>query len=119
MTTTFENEDKTEFALISLTKEQATDFLNGRPITISITAETPRKKLIHGVEVPDISFEPRENETYYFPFPMHPELTRCLVFDSHHPANQQNLKHKLCYPSTKEGRQAAVLHAKAMLGIKE
>jgi hypothetical protein len=75
-----------------------------------------RMKLINGVEVPDISFHPNDNEYYYYP-----ELTQFLYdktffikcIDTHEFRSANNL----CYPFTEEGKQAAILHAKAMLGI--
>jgi hypothetical protein len=36
-------------------------------IKFEIPVQPPRMKLIHGVEVPDISFTPREGDMYYYP----------------------------------------------------
>lgn len=77
---------------------------------------TPKTKLIHGVEVPDISFVPGENEWCYFPDPADPELF-CEMYDKSPKRYPHRVGYGLCYPYTEEGKQAAILHAKAMLGI--
>ena len=78
-------------------------------------------KLIHGIEVPDISIDQKTTKLgwrYYYPAPSKTQLfdtefygcsTDCMT----------RLKNNLCYPNTPEGKQAAILHAKAMLGIKD
>jgi hypothetical protein len=76
-----------------------------------------RTKLIHGVEVPDISFVPRKEEHFY-----HPILDNTLYKPSTYHGygiDAFRVKYGLCYPHTEEGKQAAILHAKAMLGIKD
>lgn len=79
----------------------------------------PQVKIVHGVEVPDISIDlSRETERTDF-------YTPCIHSDklyssgSHHRYNDcQNISDRgLCYPYTEEGKQAAILHSKAMLGI--
>lgn len=76
----------------------------------------PRTKLIHGVEIPDISIAPSGGEMFYTPN----TLVTLLVSCGSAGGNSQ-LEHLvsngLCYPCTEEGKQAAILHAKAMLGI--
>ena len=76
----------------------------------------PKTKLIHGVEVPDISFVPGENEWCYFPDPADPELF-CEMYDKSPERYPHRVGYGLCYPYTEEGKQAAILRAKAMLGI--
>jgi hypothetical protein len=76
-----------------------------------------RMKLINDVEVPNISFHPNDNEYYYYP-----ELTQFLYdktffikcIDTH----EFRSANSLCYPYTEEGKAAAMLHSKALLGIK-
>lgn len=79
----------------------------------------PKTKLIHGVEVPDISFVPEMDNWYYHPVP---DLPRLFAEDMH-TIHSDNYTYRvnagLCYPYTEEGKQAAILHAKAMLGIVE
>jgi hypothetical protein len=87
----------------------------------AVTIEAPTKpvkltatKIVNGVEVPDISFKPVSGEHCYLPVPTHP------VFHIHYCADKADdhlNAFGLCYPLTEEGKQAAILHAKAMLGI--
>jgi hypothetical protein len=84
-----------------------------------IVFEVPIKrktKVINGIEIPDISFKPDSYIDYYTPLPTHPELHR----HAYYIPNETNVHlstNGLCYPFTEEGKQVAILHAKAMLGI--
>lgn len=78
----------------------------------------PITKLIHGVEVPDISFIPEQDKEYYFPAPHITKLYGCTNYLSKSENDSFKVQQGLCYPHTEEGKQAAILHAKAMLGIK-
>jgi hypothetical protein len=78
---------------------------------------TPMKS-INGVKVPDISFIPSYGDFCYLPVPIIPKLyigTQC--------DNPDDISHLvencLCYPFTEEGKSAAILHAKALLGVKQ
>jgi hypothetical protein len=84
-----------------------------------VTIEAPVKpaptKTINGVEIPDISFKPNIEERCYIPAII-PELYRGLCFyrsDIYDHLSDNGM----CYPDTKVGKQAAILHSKAMLGI--
>jgi hypothetical protein len=83
-----------------------------------VVFEVPVKrktKLINGIEIPDITFKPTLNEYYYTPMPNYPELYHLMMdFHSNRLTNHLS-ENNLCYPFTEEGRQAAILHAKAML----
>jgi hypothetical protein len=73
-------------------------------------------KNINGVEVPDISFTPSNGDFCYLPAPIIPKLYIGARCDD--PSDIGHLVgYGLCYPFTEEGKQAAILHAKAMLGI--
>ncbi|MCI4409003.1 MAG: hypothetical protein JHC26_07915 [Thermofilum sp.] len=87
-----------------------------------VKIEAPKKpikmKLVNGVEVPDITFKPTSGEHFYHPsldcmhlhkFAVYNDSVWCKFLSDN----------KLCYPCDNNGRIAAVLHAKAMLGIKE
>lgn len=80
----------------------------------------PKIHTVHGVEIPDLRFTPKIYEEYCYPSPNHPSLVfRTQANYAHvNAADEHRLKHNLCYPPTEEGREAAILHAKAMLGIK-
>lgn len=77
----------------------------------------PKTHTVHGVEVPDISFTPSNGEFYYLVTPSNPNFYITYRFNSGSDYGQHCTKHKLCYPCTEEGKQAAIMHSKAMLGI--
>jgi len=87
-------------------------------IKFEIPPQSPRMKLIHGVEVPDIVFKPGLGEDYYAV-----DFTDkgfYVEYDWGGDELDYTLYERgLCYPFTEEGKKAAILHAKAMLGIKE
>ena len=78
----------------------------------------PNTKLIHGVEVPVFEFTPKVGEEYYVADVGTPEF-----FEQWHKpsedstSTQRMIERGLIYPYTEEGKQAAILHSKAMLGI--
>lgn len=77
----------------------------------------PIPRLIHGVEVPDISYTPEDNEYYFYPDPTKPFMYEMEYFHKYAEECGHRLTNKMCYPTTDEGREAAILHAKIMLGI--
>lgn len=78
----------------------------------------PITKLIHGVEIPDISFTPAYLQNYWFPNPSTDGFCHQTRYAALSSGDIHRLNHNLCYPYTEKGKQAAILHAKAMLGIK-
>jgi hypothetical protein len=84
-----------------------------------VAIEAPVKpvstKIINGVKVPDISFKPNVEERCYIP-----EITlvfyRSLCFYCCELYNHLS-DNGMCYPDTEEGKQAAILHTKAMLNM--
>jgi hypothetical protein len=75
-----------------------------------------RTKVVNGIEIPDISFKPEHGEQYYIPFP----TSTCAYLSSTFYSCEEDYYRRdnnLCYPYTEEGKAAAILHAKAMLGI--
>ena len=89
-------------------------------VKIIAPKQPQRMKLIHGVEIPVFEFTPQIGEEFYTANVGLPEFFEqgyrgpvgCTF-------TQRMLKRGLLYPYTEEGKQAAILHAKAMLGIKE
>lgn len=77
----------------------------------------PKMKLIHGVEVPDISFAPKDGDLYWMPMPLSINMVDSAGWREYKEAAQHRSRNGLCYPHTGEGKQAAIAHAKAMLGI--
>ena len=79
-----------------------------------------RMKLVNGIEVPHISCEPKIYCTYCVPDPTNPEWFRSIfIEDYNNKRNEHAVKHGMYYPFTEKGKQAAILHAKAILGIKD
>jgi hypothetical protein len=74
-------------------------------------------KVINGIEIPDISFKPKEGEVCCIPSPIIPELYLRVQYCSSR-ADEHLFTHGLCYPDTEQGKRAAILHAKAMLGTR-
>ena len=76
----------------------------------------PKTHIVNGVEIPDLLIEPKCGDQYWYPHPSTKllcgwEVSRDNVQDSYRKEN------KLCYENTEAGKQAAILHSKAMLGI--
>jgi hypothetical protein len=87
-------------------------------VKIEAPKQPARMKLVNGVEIPDISFQPESGDEYYFPDPSCEDFYENTYYEDYE-ADRHRANYGLCYPDTTEGRAAAVLHAKAMLGIKE
>ena len=77
----------------------------------------PKTHLVHGVEVPDLRIKPSRGENYYYPLPTSPNLVRQTIFIHGDDGDKYILRNNLCYEYTEAGKQAAILHAKIMLGI--
>jgi hypothetical protein len=73
-------------------------------------------KVVNGIEIPDISFNPEHGEQYYMPWPTSTHAHHSSIFQSCE-EDYYRRDNNLCYPFTEEGKQAAIAHAKAMLGI--
>lgn len=78
----------------------------------------PKTKIINGVEIPDLSFTPKVDEDYFVV-----DLTLNCLYDmymclgSSYNYTKLLVERGLVYPYTEEGKQAAILHAKALLNI--
>lgn len=75
----------------------------------------PKTHIVNGVEIPDLRFEPKIGEGYHVPDPLVTQLY--LIADFTSQAHSHRKDNNLCYEPTEEGKQAAILHAKAWLGI--
>lgn len=80
----------------------------------------PKTKLIHGMEIPVFEFTPEVGENFYVAnvglpelFEVGRKLTEGCTF------TQRMIERGLIYPYTEEGKQAAIRHAKAMLGMEQ
>ena len=76
----------------------------------------PKTHMVHGVEIPDLRVLPEYGTYYYLADPTEREFTYRYLFNGD---TQDSLwsERGLCYQPTEEGKQAATLHAKAMLGM--
>lgn len=76
----------------------------------------PKTHMVHGVEIPDLHVSPEYGTYYYLADPTERDFTCRYLFngDTH---DSLWFERGLAYQPTEEGKQAAILHAKAMLGI--
>lgn len=77
----------------------------------------PKTHMVHGVEIPDLRVSPEDHEGYYYPTPHFPVLVQAGTYMQSYARDVHRSEHGLCYRDTEEGKQAAILHAKIMLGI--
>lgn len=72
--------------------------------------------IVNGIEVPDLRIVPKNGGRFYLADPTEPEFTYSYLTttDSY---DSMWAERGLCYENTEEGKQAAILHAKAWLGI--
>ena len=78
----------------------------------------PKTHIVNGVEIPVFEFTPKVGEKYYAANVGLPEFfehgyrsSECDAF------TQRMIERGLIYPCTEEGKKAAILHSKIMLGI--
>ena len=78
----------------------------------------PKTRFVHGVEIPAFEFTPKVGERYYTANVNLPVLYGCGSNTAEDCTfTQRMIEHGLLYPFTEKGKQAAILHSKAMLGI--
>ena len=77
----------------------------------------PKTKLIHGTEVPDLSFTPLNGEGYYYICLSSDQLVKKDYHSEGCMTTKLRAVRGLCYPLTGEGRQPAILHGEALLNI--
>lgn len=77
----------------------------------------PKVHIVNGVEIPDLRFTPKRDDSYYCPVPHNPALVAQSTYWHLYAHDKHRSKHGMCYEDSEEGKQAAILHAKAMLGI--
>lgn len=93
------------------------DFVLSHPAWNSdkVYRRKPKTHSLHGVEIPDLRIEPKNGQEYWYP---DPSTAYFVGFGTHGTESSvHRLANNLCYKHTEQGKQAAVLHAKAMLGI--
>ena len=72
--------------------------------------------IVNGVKVPDLRVKPELGKWYYLANPLCNSLQSSYKFNGT-VADELWFERGLMYQDTEEGMQAAILHAKAMLGI--
>ena len=75
----------------------------------------PKTHIVHGAEIPELRVTPEHGDCYYLANPTLPELTELHQFVMS--MEKLWVERGLTYQHTEEGKQAAILHSKAMLGI--
>lgn len=78
----------------------------------------PKTHFVHGVEIPVFEFTPKVYEIYYTANVGLPEFFEQGYRESLGCTfTHRMIERGLLYPFTEEGKQAAILHSKAMLGM--
>ena len=76
----------------------------------------PKTHIVNGVEIPDLRIEPKKGDRYYLADPTEEELNHCYTYAGDD-CDEVWVSRRLCYEPTEEGRETAILHSKAMLGM--
>lgn len=79
----------------------------------------PKTHIVNGVEIPDLRFTPEIDQHYCYPDPSGEEIAWRSVHKKWSSSDRHRVENNLCYELTDEGKRAAILHAKAMLGTAE
>ena len=77
----------------------------------------PKTHIVNGVEIPDLRVSPKYGEYYYLANPVSSTYYTVHKFIKDDTLDIIWVERGLAYQHTEEGSQAAILHAKAMLGI--
>lgn len=76
------------------------------------------KRIVNGVEIPVFEFTPKMGERFYAANVGLPDFFEEGYWSSKDCTfTQRMIERGLLYPHTEEGKQAAILHSKVMLGI--
>jgi hypothetical protein len=87
-------------------------------VKIDIPLKPIKMKRVNGIEILDITFKPTLNERFYHPSIECMSLHKLMVYNDDEWCKFLS-ENDLCYPYNKMGQDAAILHAKALLGVKE
>lgn len=86
----------------------------------AVTTEFRRKPKTHtvnGVEIIDLRVTPELEQYYWYPDPSGEALVFRTIRKQWSASDNHRIANNICYQYSEEGKQAAILHAKAMLGI--
>lgn len=76
----------------------------------------PTTHIVNGVEIPDLRFKPKYGQSYWTPAPSIDALVWGTIRVYESSIDTHRVVNNLCYEDSEEGKQAAMLHAKAWLG---
>ena len=77
----------------------------------------PKTHIVNGVEIPDLRIKPIPGQVYLYPDPSSEDLVQTTTHGRHPESDSHRMANNLCYKISSEGKQAAILHAKAWLGV--
>lgn len=86
-------------------------------VCFAVPTQPIRTMKIFGKDVPDLRFVPRGGMAYYYPCLQKDEMFGTDIFYAGSVMGESNIKNNLCYPCTGEGKEAAMLHARAMVEL--
>lgn len=77
----------------------------------------PNVHIVNGVEVPDLRITPELEQYYWYPDPSGEALVFRSIRRQWSASDNHRIANNLCYVYSDEGKQAAILHTKAWLGL--
>ena len=77
----------------------------------------PKTHTVNGVEIPDLRIKPIPGQVYLYPDPSSEDLVQTTTHGRHPESDSHRMANNLCYKISTEGKQAAILHSKAWLGL--
>lgn len=73
--------------------------------------------IVNGIEIPDLRITPDFDQHYWYPDPSEVELVLRILRRKWSSSDNHRIANNLCYEHSDEGREAAIMHSKAWLGI--
>lgn len=77
----------------------------------------PKTHSVHGVEIPDLRITPDLDQHYWYPDPSETDLVLRILRRKWSSSDNHRIANNLCYEHSDEGKEAAIMHSKAWLGI--
>lgn len=77
----------------------------------------PKTHFVHGVEIPDLRINPKLGQGYWYPAANTAALVGWSSINVRNSFHSHRIANNICYIQTEEGKAAAILHAKAWLGL--
>lgn len=89
------------------------------PTEHDIVGYEPTYKTVNGTRIKRLDFIPKHGDVYFLTTPTHECLVTSTIWNEDDPDHRHQLRMGLLYPNTKEGKDEATKHAKAMLVTKD